>query len=942
MENYIDIIKNPKKLNNINNLLYIDEISIERCLEILKERFQKKKIYTQLGSVLLSINPYQYFIDEDDIYNFCNNETVHIYKNIDIIIENLLKKNQMIIISGESGSGKTETTKQIIHYLNYHIKNNNSLLEKIEASGLVLECFGNAATQKNNNSSRFGKLTEVFYNNNRECIGMKISIYLLEKTRVLNKKDFGKFHVFNKKEEDIKNLLINAGFQHEHSIFVINILNKINYLLKLEFNHVIEDNNIEKLLKKKKIIIQQELIEKIYNEDEFNEIRDIFIMKLYDYLFNWLVEQMNIIYDVKSYDHKIGILDIFGFEDLKDNSLEQLSINYANEIIQGLLNKILLENKIKLYNDEGITLEVNNIQLNKEQIKLIEKIFINLDEECMLPKGSDLNLIQKLNIINSNNYFYKSHKINYNNTFSIEHYAGKIDYKIENFLKKNMDKINQEIETYINELFSNKLIKRKNTGKLKINSITNQFRNQLNEFIESIVDCELHFIKCIKPNLKEAPLYFDLEIVKEQLIYNGIIQLINILKQGYSYNFDKQYFIKEFSYVLDNVKDGLVYGKTKVFLTEETYNLLKIKLNNYRIKSIIIIQKNIRMMINKKYYNCKKQAIKNLQKYIIKVPIKYNYIQNKSAYKIQNFFKKILIRNIYNKLIKSLFIKNKIKSILIYNKLKIIKKSINIIKSSYLIYKIKIKILIKLKAIKIIQKWWKSYLKIKNDYFKRNQFLENELLIQRNINLEKEKKIILLEKKNKELQEIIFNLQKVFIPIKSSLNNIINTNNISNIENVSNVLNVENVSNTNNILNVENVSNTNNILNVENVSNTNNILNVENVSNIENILNIEDLPDATSDTFEVFIENNNNSTNKNDNDDNENENDKLIINKLRKDILSYKEDILSYKEDIDNRILEKLDLINQLETINRENKNLLRHVNYLKNNSTSWFSRFFS
>lgn len=458
----MDKNKNPKLLKDINNLLYIDEISLERCLEILKERFQNKKIYTKLGSVLLSINPYQYFVDDDNIYNFCNKDSVHIYKNIDIIIENLLQKNQMIIVSGESGSGKTETTKQIIHYLNYYIKDSsNNLLEKIEASGLVLECFGNAATQKNNNSSRFGKLIEIFYNKNRECIGMKTSIYLLEKTRVLNKKDFGKFHVFNKKEEDIKKLLINAGFQYEHCNFVINILDKINNILKLEFNHVIEDINIEKILKKRMIVIQEELIEKIYNEEEFNEIRDIFAMKLYDYLFNWLVDQMNIIYDVNYYDHKIGILDIFGFEDLKENSLEQLSINYANEIIQGLLNKILLENKIKLYNDEGITIEVNDIQLNKEQIKLIEKIFINLDEECMLPKGSDINLIQKLNIINSNNYLYKSQKISSNSIFSIEHYAGKIDYKIENFLKKNMDKINQEIETYIYELFSNKLIKKK-------------------------------------------------------------------------------------------------------------------------------------------------------------------------------------------------------------------------------------------------------------------------------------------------------------------------------------------------------------------------------------------------------------------------------------------------------------------------------------------------
>jgi myosin protein heavy chain len=911
MESYIDKIKNPKLLKEINNLLYIDEISLERCLEILKERFQNKKIYTQLGSVLLSINPYQYFIDDDNIYNFCNKDSVHIYKNIDIIIKNLLEKNQMIIVSGESGSGKTETTKQIIHYLNYYIKDDsNNLLEKIEASGLVLECFGNAATQKNNNSSRFGKLIEIFYNKNRECIGMKTSIYLLEKTRVLNKKDFGKFHVFNKKEEDIKKLLINAGFQYEHCNFIINILDKINNILKLDFNHIIEDKNIEKILKKRMILIQDELIEKIYNEEEFNEIRDIFAMKLYDNLFNWLVEQMNIIYDVQYFDHKIGILDIFGFEDLKENSLEQLSINYANEIIQGLLNKILLENKIKLYNDEGITIEVNDIQLNKEQIKLIEKIFINLDEECMLPKGSDLNLIQKLNIINSNNSLYKSQKISCNNIFSIEHYAGKIDYKIQNFLKKNMDKINQEIETYISELFSNKLIKKKNINKLKINSITNQFRNQLNDFIGSIVESELHFIKCIKPNQKEAPLFFDLEIVKEQLIYNGVIQLINILKQGYNYNLEKEFFLKEFNYVLDNINNGLVYGKTKVFLTEETYNLLKIKLNNYRVKNIIIIQKNIRMILNKKYYNLKKQSILNLQKYIITIPIKYNYSKNIFVYKIQNFFKKILVMKKNNKLIKSLFIKNKIKSILFYYDLEKIKKSVNIIKNTYLIYKSKKNVLIKIKSIIVIQKWWKSYLKIKNDYFYRNQYLENELLTYRNINLEKDKKIISLEKinyelcqKNKELLEIIYNLQKVEAPLNIVLNNTPNK---------------------------DNNSNTIYIRNMDDKS-----IVYEKSYNISNS-DSDDIPDANDLTMEeIFIESNNNIIN-------DNENNEVVIEKLRKDILCYKEDILCYKEDIDNRILEKLDLINQLETINKENKNLLRHINYLKNNSTSWFSRFFS
>ena len=186
--------KDINEILNINNLLYIDEINLERCIKILKYRFSKKLIYTQLGAILLSINPYQYFVDDEDLYNFNNfnnfRDTVHLYNTMNNIIEKMFIKNQVIIVSGESGSGKTETTKQIIKYLNYHTSKdkviiNDELLDKILASGLVLETFGNASTQKNHNSSRFGKFIEVFYNNNRECVGMKTSIYLLEKVRIV-------------------------------------------------------------------------------------------------------------------------------------------------------------------------------------------------------------------------------------------------------------------------------------------------------------------------------------------------------------------------------------------------------------------------------------------------------------------------------------------------------------------------------------------------------------------------------------------------------------------------------------------------------------------------------------------------------------------------------------------------------------------------------------
>jgi myosin-5 len=731
-------------MQDCNNLLYIDEISLDRCLKVLEERFYNKKIYTKLGSILLSINPYGYFEDN-------NIDQVHLNKEVDNILKNLQNKNQIIIVSGESGSGKTETTKQIIHYLNSCVKNSdNKLIEKIEASGIILEYFGNATTSKNTNSSRFGKLIEVYYNKYKECLGMKIITYLLEKTRVLRSEDIGKFHIFNRDKNEIINLLDKGGFTEENISFIMDNIETIKYLLNLSYKDNINNAKLRDVLSKRTIKVQDEMIEKTYDKEEFYETRDILVMKIYDNLFNWIVEQMNIMCQVETYDYKIGILDIFGFEDLKENSLEQLLINYTNEIIQGLLNKILIENKIELYKSEEINIEVNNIELNKEQIKLIEQIFIKLDEECMVPKGSDVNLLQKLNNSNKNNKQFKIIKNN-NIIFGIEHYAGLIEYKITHFLKKNMDKNIQEIDEYIKELFSYK--KKRMNSKLKINSITNQFKIQINEFIESITTCDINFIKCIKSNSNDKPLYFDKSLVKEQLIYNGVLQLINILKQGYRYNFVKDDFIKKYKYIGLDVVSGIVYGKTRVFLEEETYDIIQKRYNEYITKNAIIIQKNIRMIQSYNKYKQTRSKIILLQSQFRLFKAKKEYKVLRSIKKINNFIYNIILQRRKVKRNKILYLINKIRCINYCNNYVSIKNSASLIKSNYLIYRIRKRVLKKKKSIILIQRWWRCYLKMKNNFLIRYNKLENELIIQQRINIEKDKKIISLETLNNELIE---------------------------------------------------------------------------------------------------------------------------------------------------------------------------------------------
>ena len=869
-------------MEDCSNLLYIDEISLDRCLHVLEDRFYNKKIYTKLGSILLSINPYEYF--EDNI-----KDQVHLNKEVDNILKNLENKNQIIIVSGESGSGKTETTKQIIHYLNSCVKNSdNKLIDRIEASGIILEYFGNATTSKNTNSSRFGKLIEVYYNKYKECLGMKIITYLLEKTRVLRSEDIGKFHIFNRDKNEIINLLDKGGFTEENITFIMDNIETIKYLLNLSYKDNIENIKLKDVLSKRTIKVQDEMIEKTYDKEDFNEIRDILVMKIYDNLFNWIVEQMNILCNVETYDYKIGILDIFGFEDLTENSLEQLLINYTNEIIQGLLNKILIENKIELYRSEEIDIKVNNIELNKEQIKLIEQIFIKLDEECMVPKGSDIKLLQKLNNSNKNNKQFKIIKNN-NIIFGIEHYAGLIEYKITNFLKKNMDKNIQEIDEYIKDLFNYK--KKRMNSKLKINSITNQFKIQINEFIESITTCDINFIKCIKSNSNDKPLYFDKSLVKEQLVYNGVLQLINILKQGYRYNFLKDEFIKKYQHIGLDIISGIVYGKTRVFLEEETYIIVQKSYDEYICKNAVIIQKNIRMFINYNKYKRIRSNIILLQSQFRLHKSKKEYKLLSSIKKINNFIYNVIVWKRKEKRNKILYLMNKIRCINYYNNYVSIKNSASLIKNNYLIYRIRKRVLKKKKSIILIQRWWRCYLKMKNNFLIRYNRLENELIIQQKINIEKEQRIISLEtlnneliEKNKILEELLKNKKVNNDYDIVETNDIIETN--ENIEE-------------NGIIEINNSDTEYESVDINEESNENGINNEDN------------------------IKNNNDNLNK----------FKFIINNLYKDIEHY-------KEDINNRINEKLNLVNQLELVNRENRDLLRHVDHLKNKS--WFTAFFN
>ncbi|XP_048364089.1 unconventional myosin-If-like [Sphaerodactylus townsendi] len=196
------------KQSGVDDMVLLSKISEEAIVENLKKRFMDDYIFTYIGPVLISVNPFKqlpYFTDREiDMYQGAAQyeNPPHIYALADNMYRNMLidGENQCVIISGESGAGKTVAAKYIMGYVSkvsgggpkvQHVK------DIILKSNPLLEAFGNAKTVRNNNSSRFGKYFEIQFSRGGEPDGGRISNFLLEKSRVVSQNPGERsFHIY--------------------------------------------------------------------------------------------------------------------------------------------------------------------------------------------------------------------------------------------------------------------------------------------------------------------------------------------------------------------------------------------------------------------------------------------------------------------------------------------------------------------------------------------------------------------------------------------------------------------------------------------------------------------------------------------------------------------------------------------------------------------------
>ncbi|KDN41276.1 hypothetical protein RSAG8_07545, partial [Rhizoctonia solani AG-8 WAC10335] len=207
-----------KKQVGVSDMTLLTTISNDSVNDNLEKRWKNGEIYTYIGQVLISVNPFKDLgiYTEAVLESYKGKNRLEMPPHVFAIAESSYynmksyKDNQCVIISGESGAGKTEAAKRIMQYIAAVSGGQDSSITEIKemvlATNPLLESFGCAKTLRNDNSSRHGKYLEIMFNSNAEPIGAQITNYLLEKGRVVGQidkeRDFHIFYQFTKGASD--------------------------------------------------------------------------------------------------------------------------------------------------------------------------------------------------------------------------------------------------------------------------------------------------------------------------------------------------------------------------------------------------------------------------------------------------------------------------------------------------------------------------------------------------------------------------------------------------------------------------------------------------------------------------------------------------------------------------------------------------------------------
>ncbi|MCI4388069.1 hypothetical protein PGIGA_G00081280 [Pangasianodon gigas] len=494
---------------DLASLADLDEKSL---LESLTTRFSHSHIYTYIGDILVAVNPFKqlplYGKEVSEKYK-CHEKTAlppHIFAIADRAYQSMLgrlatgPKNQCIVISGESGAGKTESTKLLLRQLMELCRANSQLEQQILQVNPLLEAFGNAQTVMNDNSSRFGKYIQLRFQNS-SVKGAKINEYLLEKSRVVHQDEGERnFHIFycmlagissqdkemyglldpsqyrylngqfgqgdmvqhwSEKYNEVSNAMDMVGFEEQEKVDMMTILAGILSLGNIMFEPTenealkvsktsqgwlkatagqfgVQEEDLMRCLTCTMSVTRGESIHRFHNQQQAEDARDSIAKVVYGRVFGWIVSKINELLTHKL-DTNVELSEI-GILDIF--GFENFSVNRFEQLCINLANEQLQY----FFNHHIFLMEQNEY---KEEGIQWETITFKDNKPILATDG---NFVDKLNSkFKANPHFevVRSHSP----LFTVVHYAGKVQYNASGFLEKNRDNIPANIRTlFINSV----------------------------------------------------------------------------------------------------------------------------------------------------------------------------------------------------------------------------------------------------------------------------------------------------------------------------------------------------------------------------------------------------------------------------------------------------------------------------------------------------------
>ncbi|XP_031242287.1 myosin-14 isoform X2 [Mastomys coucha] len=362
-----------------------------------------------------------------------------------------------------------------------------------------------------------------------------------------------------------------------------------------------------------RIKVGRDYVQKAQTKEQADFALEALAKATYERLFRWLVLRLNRALDRSPRQGAsfLGILDIAGFEIFQLNSFEQLCINYTNEKLQQLFNHTMFVLEQEEYQREGIPWTFLDFGLDLQPcIDLIERpanppgLLALLDEECWFPKATDKSFVEKVaQEQGSHPKFQRPRNLRDQADFSVLHYAGKVDYKANEWLMKNMDPLNDNVAALLHQSTDRLTAEiwkdvegivgleqvsslgdgppggRPRRGMFR--TVGQLYKESLSRLMATLSNTNPSFVRCIVPNHEKKAGKLEPRLVLDQLRCNGVLEGIRICRQGFPNRILFQEFRQRYEILTPNaIPKGFMDGKQAC---EKMIQALELDPNLYRV-----------------------------------------------------------------------------------------------------------------------------------------------------------------------------------------------------------------------------------------------------------------------------------------------------------------------------------------------------------------------